>query len=204
MNGEYIASALEPSSWPQLLTPQRTALPEAAIVGRSNVGKSSLINYLSPQRHPLAKVSSLPGKTQRLQFFCFDRRYLLVDLPGYGFAHVSSRVRAQWSDAIDLYLKVRPLRLILLLLDIRRLPSADDRNMALWALQKPVPLLPVFTKTDLVNSLQLSFQSNRILSELSLSGHDHLHIQQPSRKIWSTILRYLDKPTAATPSVTTH
>jgi GTP-binding protein len=85
MNGEYIASALEPSSWPQLLTPQRTALPEAAIVGRSNVGKSSLINYLSPQRHPLAKVSSLPGKTQRLQFFCFDRR-LGMDLRTYPHA----------------------------------------------------------------------------------------------------------------------
>jgi GTP-binding protein len=82
MNGRtrYIASALEPESWPRLLSPRGNPLAEIAFAGRSNVGKSTLINILSGQKG-LAKISSTPGKTQRLQFFCFDERYLLVDLP---------------------------------------------------------------------------------------------------------------------------
>ncbi len=153
MNGSmrYIASALEPDSWPKILSPRGEPLPEIALSGRSNVGKSSLINLLAGQKG-LAKISSTPGKTQRLQFFCFDERCVLVDLPGYGYAQAPQKERAEWSQATDQYLNTRTsLKLVLLLLDIRRTPSSDDRNLLLWAVDRGIGILPVFTKTDMVS-----------------------------------------------------
>lgn len=193
MKGEmrYIASALEPASWPRVLTPRGEMLPEIALAGRSNVGKSTLINLLSA-RKKLAKISTTPGKTQRLQFFCFDERCLFVDLPGYGFAKAPASVRCEWSDAIDQYLNTRPsLKLVLLLLDIRRAPSSDDLSLFAWSQQKQIPLLPVFTKTDMISPRECEQRQQEILSALHPRPAEFFSVPNARNLIWSILLRYL-------------
>jgi GTP-binding protein len=122
-----------------------------AMAGRSNVGKSSLINHLL-NRRTLAKVSSTPGKTKLINFFAVDDRITLVDLPGYGYAKANKEKQEEWSRAIDTYLQKRePLKLIILLLDVRRLPSQEDLDFFNWTQHHKKQLLIVFTKTDKVN-----------------------------------------------------
>ena len=188
----YIASALEPNSWPRLLTPQGEALPEIALAGRSNVGKSTLINVLAGQK-ALAKISSTPGKTQRLQFFCFDERCILVDLPGYGYARAPEKQRLEWSNAIDQYLHTRTsLKLILLLLDIRRTPTPDDRNLLLWANERPIQILTVFTKTDMLKPLECERQRSQAIAYLSPDKPiESISVPDSRKRLWSILLRYL-------------
>jgi GTP-binding protein len=184
----YIASALESASWPKLLDPNGQPLPEIALAGRSNVGKSTLINLLAEQKS-LAKISSTPGKTQRLQFFS-DEKIVLVDLPGYGYAKASQTVRSEWSEAIDRYLNDRPsLRLLLLLLDIRRTPSDDDLALCAWAQKRPLPLLPVFTKTDMLSKSDSERQISQALSILHLSAADALLAPDSPRRLWPALMR---------------
>jgi GTP-binding protein len=122
-------------------------LPEIALVGRSNVGKSSLINHLL-RSQGLAKVSSTPGKTQLLNCFLVDDRLLLVDLPGFGYAKISHETRDLWAEMIDGYLKERTLTLLLFLVDSRRELSAEDIEFLRWADHHKKPLLILFTKSD--------------------------------------------------------
>lgn len=123
-------------------------LPEVAIVGRSNVGKSSLINRLANRKN-LAKSSSTPGKTRTINFYCFNRSWYLVDLPGYGFAKVSRREKAGWGKMIEKYLSGRKtLRGVILLVDIRHSPSVDDRTMKDWLEHHQIPFMVVATKAD--------------------------------------------------------
>jgi GTP-binding protein len=123
-------------------------LPEVAIVGRSNVGKSSLINRLANRKN-LAKSSSTPGKTRTINFYCFNRSWYLVDLPGYGFAKVSRSEKAGWGKMIEKYLSGRKtLRGVILLVDIRHPPSADDRTMKDWLEHHQIPFMVVATKAD--------------------------------------------------------
>jgi GTP-binding protein len=123
-------------------------LPEVAIVGRSNVGKSSLINRLANRKN-LAKSSSTPGKTRTINFYCFNRSWYLVDLPGYGFAKVSRSEKAGWGKMIEKYLSGRKtLRGVILLVDIRHSPSVDDRTMKDWLEHHQIPFMVVATKAD--------------------------------------------------------
>lgn len=123
---------------------------EIALVGRSNVGKSSLINHLLNQKL-LAKVSATPGKTQALNFFLIDEALFLVDLPGYGYAKAAKIAQARWSKLIEGYLENRPsLTLILFLVDIRRSLTADDRAFLEWCQHYQKPFLVIFTKSDKV------------------------------------------------------
>ena len=123
-------------------------LPEVAIVGRSNVGKSSLINRLANRKN-LAKSSSTPGKTRTMNFYCFNRSWYLVDLPGYGFAKVSRSEKAGWGKMIEKYLSGRKtLRGVILLVDIRHSPSVDDRTMKDWLEHHQIPFMVVATKAD--------------------------------------------------------
>lgn len=129
-------------------------MPEIAIVGRSNVGKSSLINHLLRNKK-LAKTSSTPGKTQSLNFFTVDEKLVLVDLPGYGFAKVSSEMKEQWSQSIEAYLDRRKnLKVILFLIDSRRTPSPDDCIFIKWAATSRTPFLIIFTKADKLSENQ--------------------------------------------------
>ncbi len=146
MKARYILSTL--TEYPTLKDPQGNLLPEIALVGRSNVGKSSLINHLLNQKK-LAKTSATPGKTRLLNFFIVDERFLLVDLPGYGFAKAPKSEIETWSNAIDAYINQRPtLRLILLLIDSRRGIGEEDQKLIDWARHRRLKLLLIFTKTD--------------------------------------------------------
>ena len=153
--GEFVASALQGSHFPVLRSAEGSILPEIALVGKSNVGKSSLINYLLRSRR-LAKVSSTPGKTQTINFFAIDQKIALVDLPGYGYAKVPQNLRDAWSKQLEEYFQNRQsLRLILLLLDIRRTPNEEDLAMAKWSAYMRKPLLVIFTKCDKLDSNQV-------------------------------------------------
>ncbi|MDO4572297.1 MAG: ribosome biogenesis GTP-binding protein YihA/YsxC [Clostridia bacterium] len=122
---------------------------EIAIVGRSNAGKSSLINRLCNNRK-LAKTSQSPGKTRLINYFLINRSFYLVDLPGYGFARASKTEQAGWGELIGAYLRSGRLSHILLLLDIRHAPTAEDRQMFEWILYYGLPFTLVATKADKV------------------------------------------------------
>lgn len=127
-----------------------TRFPEVAIVGRSNVGKSSLLNMLCEQRS-LARVSKTPGRTQLINFFAIDEKAYLVDLPGYGYADVPESIQSQWDTMMHDYLAKREQLLgLLLLLDIRRTPSEHDMMMFDWCMERELPVLIILTKSDKV------------------------------------------------------
>lgn len=126
----------------------RADLPEFAFIGRSNVGKSSLINLLTG-RKALAKVSSTPGKTQLLNYFLINKSWHLVDLPGYGYARVSKTSREQWAKMIRHYLaKRKQLRCLFVLLDSSIQPQESDMEFLLKLGQQGIPFAIVYTKTD--------------------------------------------------------
>jgi GTP-binding protein len=132
------------------LTPSET--PQVALAGRSNVGKSSLINCLAG-RKGLAKVSSTPGKTQSVNFFRITPGdYTLVDLPGYGYARRSQAERAKWGKLIEKFLTDNPgLKAVAVLLDVRVTPQQSDLELVGWLRHAGIPILPVLTKCDKVN-----------------------------------------------------
>jgi GTP-binding protein len=126
----------------------RGGLPEIALAGRSNVGKSSLLNRLTG-RKKLARTSKTPGKTREINLYRIDEELVLADLPGYGFAKVPRPVKRQWGDLIERYLNEREeLRGIVHLIDLRHRPTADDVQMHEWARHYEVPTLIAATKAD--------------------------------------------------------
>ena len=123
-------------------------LPEIAFAGRSNVGKSSLMNKLFG-RKAMVKVSGRPGKTQGLNYFLVDQKYHFVDLPGYGFAKVSKDMQNSWQSLITTYLETRQtLKCVVVILDIRHAPKSQDTQLLAWLSEKNIPFLPVYTKVD--------------------------------------------------------
>lgn len=139
---EFIKSAAKPKDYPP------AELPEVAFVGRSNVGKSSLINVLA-NRKGLVRTSSTPGRTQLINFFNINGMLTLVDLPGYGYAKAPPDVRKQWRPMIETYLAGRDnLKAVVLILDIRRTPSDGDLEMLAWLASYGIPLIIVLTKCD--------------------------------------------------------
>lgn len=143
-----IKSATFELSAPNLRACPRLPLPEFAFIGRSNVGKSSLINLLAEKRD-LAKVSDLPGKTRLMNFFTFNQTWRLVDLPGYGYAHVSKQERADFNEAVADFLTQREsLRHTYVLIDSRLPPQGIDVDFIGWLSGERVPFSVVFTKTD--------------------------------------------------------
>lgn len=124
------------------------SLPEVAFAGRSNVGKSSLINRLL-HRKKMARVSNTPGRTREINFFRVNDQFVLVDLPGYGYARISKEKRAEWRPLIEGYLRTSPtLRGIVQLLDVRHEPTGDDLQMLDFLGQLGIPTILVTTKTD--------------------------------------------------------
>ena len=125
------------------------------MVGRSNVGKSSLINAVL-NRKAVARVSQTPGKTQAVQFYLINERFYIVDLPGYGYAKVPKDIRHSWGELVRSYLETsEALRLIFLLLDVRRTPSDDDRQMHTWTQAAEVDERIIMTKSDKLSSNEL-------------------------------------------------
>ncbi len=126
-------------------------LPEIALAGRSNVGKSSLINKIC-QRKRLAKSSSTPGKTRTINYYLIDEKWFLVDLPGYGYARVSQAEKARWQRMVEAYFKQRKqLKGVIQLIDIRHNPGENDILMKDWLLNLQIPVLIVATKADKIS-----------------------------------------------------
>jgi GTP-binding protein len=141
---EFETSAVRPGQYPA------TSLPEVAFAGRSNVGKSSLINCLV-QRKKLVRTSRTPGLTRMINFFRINEAFYFVDLPGYGFARVPESIRAQWKPMVEAYLLGRKtLRGIVHIMDARHLPTQDDLQLWTWLLDRRIPAIPVLTKADKV------------------------------------------------------
>lgn len=143
-----ILTAAFKGSSPDLASCPESALPEFALIGRSNVGKSSLINMLT-RSQGLAKVSQVPGKTQLINFFTINNTWNLVDLPGYGYAKVGKKERGKFSAFVSDYLQHRPnLRGTFVLIDSRLSPQALDLEFLNWMVGCGLPLILAFTKTD--------------------------------------------------------
>jgi GTP-binding protein len=145
MKVKYIITTLNPQEFP------RNRLPEIGFIGRSNVGKSSLINALCGQRK-MAKVSSTPGRTRGLSFYLINESLYFVDFPGYGYAKVPQTLKDKWKQVIESYLLTREtLRHIVHIIDIRHLPTADDKIMYDWLVASGVDTVTVATKSDKIS-----------------------------------------------------
>ncbi len=184
---EFALSAHSASQFP------RDRLPEIAFVGRSNVGKSSLLNTLllrsqnraqGTERASLAKTSQTPGRTRAINFFRIDRKLYFVDLPGYGYAKVSHTEQARWKRLAESYLAGRdPLKLVVALVDIRHGPTALDRQMVRWLEANGQPYCVAATKSDklkrgarlrAIHSIEESFASPVPFSAVSREGVERL------------------------------
>ena len=153
---EFIKSAFAESDWP------RDPLPEIAFLGRSNVGKSSLINSLVGVRG-LARTSNTPGRTQALNFFLLNKRFRFVDLPGYGFARVPRNVRASWGEMATNYLAKRPgLVLSIQIVDTRHEPTTLDLQLNEWLIANAKPRVVVATKSDKLSQNELRKSLERV------------------------------------------
>lgn len=173
-NATFIKTALKPEDYPLLRHSSGMWIPEIALVGRSNVGKSTLINHLF-QSKGLAKTSSTPGKTQAIQFFSLNHTLTFVDLPGYGFASAPKHVQSSWGEMMEQYLSSRePLKLLLLLQDIRRTPQEEDLLMPAWCQRRNLPFLLVLTKVDKVTKSERETQTKRIL-QFYPTNTPHVH-----------------------------
>lgn len=141
---------------------------QIAVAGRSNVGKSSLLNKLVGQRK-LAKVSSTPGKTRSLNFFLIDEKYYLVDLPGYGYAKVSRSLKDEWGRLIEKYLnQEKRLAGLIFLLDCRRDPGEEDLQLLEWLAGRGLPVMVAVTKSDKLGRDALNRKIRQIEEELGL------------------------------------
>lgn len=148
--------------------PENT-LPEIAFAGKSNVGKSSLINTLM-NRKSLARTSGQPGKTQTINFYNINQEFYLVDLPGYGYAKVSIEIKEKWGKMIERYLKTsKQLKIIFLLIDIRHEPSANDKNMYEWILYNGYQPVIIATKSDKIKRSQVEKHIKMIRLGLNVS-----------------------------------
>ena len=145
---------------------------EVAFVGRSNVGKSSLINFIV-NRKKLARASSMPGKTTLINYYLVNKQFLLVDLPGYGYAEVSKGEKTNWGEFLEEYLKTsEKLKCVYLLLDIRRTPTAQDEQMLKFLYFNRISTKVVVTKVDTLSKAQVSNQLQIICSKLGITRRD--------------------------------
>jgi GTP-binding protein len=159
---QFIKSATASSHYPAV------NLPEIAFAGRSNVGKSSLINTLVGQKG-LARTSNTPGRTRLINFYDINETWCFVDLPGYGYARVSEEERRAWGPMVETYLQERrTLRLVLLILDIRREPGEHDLTFRAWLVERGFPFRFVLTKSDKLSRMQLLARKGEIARMLGL------------------------------------
>ncbi|MBI5551968.1 MAG: YihA family ribosome biogenesis GTP-binding protein [Desulfobacterales bacterium] len=159
-SAEFVTSAVKPAQYPA------AEFPEIAFAGRSNVGKSSLINTLV-NRKRLVKTSTTPGRTQLINFFIVNANLMLVDLPGYGYAKVPAAVKKQWGPMIETYLSERPsLKAVVLLMDLRRTPGTEELAFMDWLQQYGVASVPVLTKADKLSKTEQIKQRKRIAEAL--------------------------------------
>lgn len=188
---EYETSATHPRHYPA------GSFPEIAFAGRSNVGKSSLINCLT-QRKKLVRTSRTPGLTRMINFFRINEEFYFVDLPGYGFARVPEKIRAQWKPMVETYLLGREsLRGVVLIMDARHLPTPDDLQLWAWLQDQPIAAIPVLTKADKIAQSKrraqvkaaartLAVPDERVIPFSSATGVGRLELIEKIQKLLST------------------
>ena len=184
-SAEFLKAAVDRRGWP------KDNRPQIAFAGRSNVGKSSLINSLLG-RKGLVKTSSTPGKTREINFFVINGGFYFVDLPGYGYARVPGRLQSAWGSMIEDYILESPdLKLLLLLLDIRHEPSRDDVLMREWLTENGVPVAYVATKADKIARGSRRKHLKIISDALGMKIDDIIeyssHTGEGKPRLWETI-----------------
>ncbi|MEI6206929.1 MAG: ribosome biogenesis GTP-binding protein YihA/YsxC [Desulfuromonadales bacterium] len=187
---DFVKSAAKTKDYPP------PGLPEVAFVGRSNVGKSSLINVLAGRKN-LVRTSSTPGRTQLINFFAINGILTLVDLPGYGYAKAPPELRKQWGPMIEVYLASREsLKAVVLILDIRRVPSDGDLQMLRWLDMYNISPIIVLTKCDKLSKNEIAKQKTIIAVAIKRDNGILLPFSALSRDgrdgIWLEIERLLD------------
>ena len=187
-SAEFLKSALKEGDWP------RDQTPEIAFLGRSNVGKSSLINSLLGVSG-LARTSSTPGRTQALNFFLINRRFRFVDLPGYGYARAPKELKAEWSAAAEEYLAKREqLVLSIHIVDSRHEPSKQDLQLHEWLQHNHKPYLIVITKSDKLSKNELAQSARRaarLFQDTDLIIAYSATKRQGREQLWSAIEKSL-------------
>ncbi len=183
---EFIKSAVKPEHYPEV------ELPEIAFAGRSNVGKSSLINALL-NRKRLVKTSSTPGRTQLLNFFKINESFYFVDLPGYGYAKVPIAVRKSWGEMIEKYLTTRKnLIRIVFIIDIRREPGIEELNFIDWLHLHLLNPLIVITKADKLSRGKQLERKKKISKELNINQNEIILFSAKSKlgknKVWEALI----------------
>ena len=189
-SAEFVTSATKPSQYPH------DRLPEIAFAGRSNVGKSSLINTLVNRKH-LVKTSSTPGRTRLINFFEINQRIGFVDLPGYGYAKVPESVKKTWGPMIETYLSTRKaLKGMVVILDIRRTPRQEELDLLSWLQHYSIAGILVLTKTDKLSKNKQTKQHQLIAQALNRDKGEFILFSAKSRRgkdaLWSTILSLID------------
>jgi GTP-binding protein len=185
-SAEFVTSAVRPSQYPS------TGLPEIAFAGRSNVGKSSLINTLVNRKH-LVKTSSKPGRTQLINFFAVNDAVTLVDLPGYGYARVPESIRKKWGPMVEIYLSKREqLKAVVVIMDIRRTPRTEENDLMNWLSYYKIASIPVITKTDKLSKTKQLKQLKTITEMLGVNKEDAILFSAKTRRgrddVWEAIL----------------
>jgi GTP-binding protein len=185
LSAEFVTSATKPSQYPP------AKFPEMAFAGRSNVGKSSLINTLVNRRR-LVKTSSTPGRTQLINFFDINDTVTFVDLPGYGYARVPVAIRRKWGPMIETYLSGRgTLKGVVVILDIRRMPREEEFNLITWLEHYAIARLFVLTKSDKLSKTKQNKQRAAVAGSLMLDSSDLILFSAKSRKgreeVWQAI-----------------
>jgi GTP-binding protein len=191
----YLQSGLKLTDFP------KTPWPEIAFAGRSNVGKSSLINSLT-RRKSLVRTSRAPGQTRTINFFLINESLMLVDLPGYGFSKAPKETVRHYHDAMITYLKKRPnLALVILLLDLRRRPSEEDKAFLELVRSQSVNFLTVLTKADTLGRGTWKRAWTEIAEDLNLAGHRPVFFSSKTGEgkeaLWSEIESLIPVPNSS-------
>jgi len=186
-SAEFVTGAVKAGQYPA------GDFPEIAFAGRSNVGKSSLINTLV-NRKRLVKTSGTPGRTQQINFFIINEAVFFVDLPGYGYARVPVAIRKNWGPMIENYLKGRKtLKALVLIMDIRRMPGAEETSFIAWLHGFDIPTILVLTKTDKLSKTKQIRQRQEAAKALAVDTGDLILFSAKSRKGKAELWRALDQ-----------
>ncbi|MCQ6273496.1 YihA family ribosome biogenesis GTP-binding protein [Bacillus sp. V3B] len=189
-SADIVISAVKPEQYPS------EAMPEFALAGRSNVGKSSFINKMLNRRN-LARTSSKPGKTQTLNFYLINEEFHFVDVPGYGYARVSKTERAAWGRMIETYLTNREqLKAVLLIVDLRHPPTADDVMMYQFLKHYDLPCIIINTKADKIPKAKWQKHIKITKDKLELDPNDQIILFSSEtgygkEKAWSVLQSYM-------------
>ncbi len=188
-SAEFITSAVKSSQYPP------ADRPEIAFAGRSNVGKSSLVNTLL-NRKRLVKTSSTPGRTQLINFFDISGEVNFVDLPGYGYAKVPERVKKTWAPMIERYIETREtLRGVVMLIDIRRTPREEENALVQWLARIQIPCIPILTKADKLSKTKRKKQQRAISEAIALPGESLILFSAKTRLGKGAVWKRIDELT---------